>query len=130
MDRDRRNGERQPHAARSTQSGKVSRTLSPEALAEFEETLRNVDQALRQLKRRYVEIRRAQTQRTQLMAKAQQSDLPTAELLAINQQIEQLEATLESKLFHWTQLKEPFWQIIRFGGLGMILGWILKSCAS
>lgn len=107
----------------------MTRDISPEDLAAFEGALREIEQALRQLKRRYVAIRRAQTQRAQLTTQAQQRDLPTADLADIGHQLEQLEATLESKLFHWTQLKEPFWQVLRFGGLGFILGWILKSCA-
>ncbi|MEO1126106.1 MAG: DUF2203 domain-containing protein [Cyanobacteria bacterium J06639_16] len=128
MDRDKGNGDRKPRLNASRQ-GKATRDISPEDLAAFEGALREVDQSLRALKRRYVEIRRAQTQRAQLVDQAQQPDLPQDELLAIGHQIEQLEATLESKLFHWAQLKEPFWQVIRFSGLGIILGWILKSCA-
>ncbi|MFY7931092.1 MAG: DUF2203 domain-containing protein, partial [Microcystis aeruginosa] len=25
-------------------------------------------------------------------------------------------------------LGEVFWQIVRFGGIGVLLGWILRSC--
>jgi len=39
-----------------------------------------------------------------------------------------LETNLESQLFSWTSLKRPFWQIIRFGGLGVVIGWLLRSC--
>lgn len=103
--------------------------LSPQAIAEFEQSLRAVNQSLRDVKRRYVAIRRAQTRWDQLQRQQQPSNLPVAELAAIQSEIETLEATLESKLFRWGQLKEPFWQIVRFGGLGLILGWVLKSCA-
>ncbi|GAC1482640.1 MAG: hypothetical protein NVS2B14_21410 [Chamaesiphon sp.] len=47
----------------------------------------------------------------------------------IQDQIETLEVNLESQLFSWGSLKEPFWQAVRFGGLGVVVGWILKSCA-
>jgi hypothetical protein len=52
-----------------------------------------------------------------------------AELNQIRQQLETIELNLESQLFSWGSLKEPFWQAVRFGGLGIVVGWILKSCA-
>jgi hypothetical protein len=51
-----------------------------------------------------------------------------AEFLQIQNQLQVLEINLESRLFSWSSLKEPFWQVIRFGGLGVIIGWLLKSC--
>jgi DNA repair exonuclease SbcCD ATPase subunit len=47
----------------------------------------------------------------------------------ISDRLEQLEADLESRLLSWSSLREPFWQIVRFGGLGVVIGVILKSCA-
>ena len=32
-------------------------------------------------------------------------------------------------IFSKTGLKDAFWQVIRFGGLGVIIGWLLKSFA-
>jgi hypothetical protein len=52
-----------------------------------------------------------------------------AELKQIQEQLETIELNLESRLFSWGSLKEPFWQAVRFGGLGIIIGWILKSYA-
>ncbi len=51
-----------------------------------------------------------------------------AEFLQIQNQLQVLEINLESRLFSWSSVKEPFWQVIRFGGLGVIIGWLLKSC--
>jgi hypothetical protein len=51
------------------------------------------------------------------------------ELKQIKEQLETIELNLESQLFSWGSLKEPFWQAVRFGGLGVVIGWILKSCA-
>jgi hypothetical protein len=51
-----------------------------------------------------------------------------AEFLQIQNQLQALEINLESRLFSWNSLREPFWQVIRFGGLGVIIGWLLKSC--
>jgi flagellar motility protein MotE (MotC chaperone) len=49
------------------------------------------------------------------------------DLKQIRQQLETLEVALESQLFSWTGLKEVFWQAVRFGGLGMMIGWVLRS---
>lgn len=51
------------------------------------------------------------------------------QLQEISDRLEQLEADLESRLLSWSNLREPFWQIVRFGGIGVIIGVILKSCA-
>jgi chromosome segregation ATPase len=51
------------------------------------------------------------------------------QLQEISDRLEQLEADLESRLLSWSSLREPFWQIVRFGGLGVVIGVILKSCA-
>jgi protein subunit release factor A len=51
------------------------------------------------------------------------------DLKHIRQQLEQLEVALESQLFSWNGLKEVFWQAVRFGGLGMVVGWVLRSVA-
>ena len=51
------------------------------------------------------------------------------QLQEISDRLEQLEADLESRLLSWSSLREPFWQIVRFGGIGVVIGVILKSCA-
>ena len=50
------------------------------------------------------------------------------QLQALDDQIEQIEADLESRLLSWSSFREPFWQIVRFGGIGVVVGVILKSC--
>ena len=49
-----------------------------------------------------------------------------AELTRIQKPWETWEINWESWLFSWNNLKRPFWQAIRFGGLGVIIGWLLK----
>ena len=51
------------------------------------------------------------------------------QLQEVSDRLEQIEADLESRLLTWSSLREPFWQIVRFGGLGVVIGVILKSCA-
>ncbi|NJM69301.1 MAG: hypothetical protein HC862_03190 [Scytonema sp. RU_4_4] len=101
---------------------------------EFEQELLKVEDALATLKERYNQIqadRACQRELQQRLKQLHHSKLPNvkAELKQIQQQLEVLELNLESQLFSWGSLKEPFWQAVRFGGLGVIIGWLLKSVA-
>lgn len=106
----------------------LGRKLAPD-WQEFEAALRDATRSLKTLKERYVEIRRAQDQQQELRRRLQQTDLPLAEAQAIKQRLEELEISLESHLLSWRHFQQPFWQAIRFGGLGVIIGWILRGCA-
>lgn len=106
---------------------------------EFERSLFEVELALDALKQRYAQVQRDRQQQAELQQRLKQVQqqlhdrrLPQlkTELKQIKQQMEALEINLESQLFSWSSLKEPFWQAIRFGGLGIVVGWILKSCTS
>ncbi|UIE38195.1 hypothetical protein [Leptodesmis sichuanensis] len=101
---------------------------------EFEQTLAEVERSLQALKDRYAQIQHDQQRRTELQARQEQikrqlQQTPTpalkTELQQIQDQLDELEVALESRLFSLSTLKEPFWQIVRFGGLGLILGWSL-----
>lgn len=106
--------------------------------AEFEQELEQVEQALVALKERYAQIQRDRHQQAELQQDLrrvkqewQRTHLPglQAELRRIKKQLETIELNLESRLFSWGSLKEPFWQAVRFGGVGIVIGWLLKSCA-
>ncbi|MBW4631847.1 MAG: hypothetical protein KME30_08050 [Iphinoe sp. HA4291-MV1] len=111
---------------------------------EFEQELLDVEDALVALKERYNQVQADKDRQRELQQRlkrcsqgeppkglSRHSQLPNmkAELKQIQQQLEVLELNLESQLFSWGSLKEPFWQAVRFGGLGVIIGWILKSVA-
>lgn len=102
---------------------------------EFERSLIEVEASLVDLKQRYTQVQhdlqcQAQLQqRRQELGKTKDPQFQ-AELKQIKAQLETIEVNLESQLFSWGNLKEPFWQAVRFGGLGVIVGWILRSCAS
>ncbi|WP_066426285.1 hypothetical protein [Anabaena sp. 4-3] len=103
---------------------------------DFAQELEEVERSLWALKQRYDQVRRDRTEKAQwqqrrdeLQQNKHQTPEIKAELKHIQQQIEVLELNLESQLFSWRSLKKPFWQAVRFGGLGVIIGWILKSCA-
>ncbi|EKQ71101.1 hypothetical protein OsccyDRAFT_1423 [Leptolyngbyaceae cyanobacterium JSC-12] len=105
----------------------------PEDL-EFDQELANVERSLQELKQRYIQVQQdletqAQLQERQEIVKRQIKQHATpqlkAELTQIETQLEELEVNLESRLFTWGSLRESFWQIVRFGGLGIVIGWFL-----
>ena len=106
--------------------------------AELESSLEDVERSLIALKQRYAQVQHDQERQAQLGQRLNQvkkqlrkNQLPQlkVELRQIKEQLEVIELNLESQLFSWGSLKEPFWQAVRFGGLGVVVGWILKSCA-
>lgn len=105
---------------------------------DFEQALEQVERSLQALKDRYAQVRADQEKQSELRVQlnhAQQSlnqhrtDALKAEVQTLKKQLDDLEIALESQLFSWRGLTDAFWQAIRFGGLGLILGWLLKTWA-
>lgn len=114
----------------------------PEDLAESEETfeqaLERLEREVQGLRDRYEQVQRDQDRQTALSLEAadirrslkrHRSRELQATLKTINQELAQLEVSLESRLLSWRSVREPFWQIVRYGGLGVVLGWLLRSCS-
>ena len=79
----------------------------------------------RQLADRLDVVRR---DRQRAKSAASQAEL-RAELHHLQQQLDEVDMALESRLlveYGWNDL---FWQTVRFVGLGVAIGWALKSCA-
>lgn len=107
--------------------------------------LQSTEQSLQELRLRFEQVEESyqhqqylqqQQQRAEQdlkQAKAEQQAVQQQELKQeikrVQQQLDEVELALESRLFSWSSLREPFWQAVRFGGIGVLLGWILKSCA-
>jgi len=100
----------------------------------FEQELAEVERSLQKLKQRYSQVQQdqatqAQLQERQETLKQQLQRRPSAEMKAelkrIEDQLDELATNLESQLFTWGSLKESFWQIVRFSGLGIVIGWFL-----
>lgn len=98
----------------------------------FEQEYAAVERSLHDLKERYTQVQQdkqtqAQLQDRKEQLKQQMQRAPTAELKAelkqLQTHLDALEVNLESQLFSWGSLREPFWQIVRFGGLGIVIGW-------
>ena len=107
-------------------------------LGEFSLMLADVERSLVALKQRSTQVQQDLKRQAELQQRLKQvkqelhrnyvSELKS-ELQQIKEQLETIEINLESQLFSWGSLREPFWQAIRFGGLGVIVGWILKFYA-
>lgn len=106
---------------------------------EFEQALSEVERSLESIKARYNQVESDRKRQAQLqhrreevrksLRKTNNRQALQAELEQIKAQLDIIELNLESQLFSWGSLKEPFWMAVRFGGLGIVIGWILKSCA-
>ena len=106
---------------------KSSLPLTEQDLADFATALEETSKDFQALRQRYDEVRGAFDQRAEARAKITQGHLPRAELKRLQKQIRTLEETLENQLMSWNNLKEPFWQVLRFVGLGLVLGWFLRG---
>lgn len=92
---------------------------SPEDDQQWETRLKEVEETLLNLRRRYSQIQRDRAKKEELEAKLQR----------LQSELESLESELESRLVTWKDLAEPFWLALRFGGLGIVIGWLLKTWA-
>ena len=124
----------------SSSSSPGSEPNQPDTSAdEFQEALSEVERSLQALKERYAQVQRDRQRQAELQQRREQvrkelrqssnRQALQAELKQIKEQLETIELNLESQLFSWGSLKEAFWQAVRFGGLGIVIGWILKSCS-
>ncbi len=97
---------------------------SDEELASFESSLKETADEFLLLRDRFFAVRRAKAKYEQATS-ADLANLPAEELAQMQDRIEALKVTLESQLLSWREIQEPFWQIVRFGGLGLVAGWFL-----
>lgn len=96
-----------------------SNSQHPQDDSQWEDRLQKAETKLIDLRRRYSQIQRDRAHKKQLEARLQR----------LQSELETLEYNLESRLVTGKDLLEPFWLAVRFGGLGIILGWLLKSWA-
>lgn len=112
----------------------LSDTNSSNETVTFEQELTEVERSLQALKERHQQVQQDQQRQAELghrrediRQELRQSPVPElkTELQQVQEELEELEVRLESRLFSWKSLREPFWQIVRFGGLGIVIGWLL-----
>ena len=100
-------------------------------MADWEQALAQLENDLIALKARYDQVQTAQKARAELQQRHTQvrehlrrykNREAQTELQQLQRQLAELEVTLESQLLTWSSFKQPFWQAVRFGGLGFVLG--------
>ena len=104
-------------------------------IVEFDRDLAALEAAIFALQQRHVDTQLAAQeqvvltrQRNQLKQKGSNHPDAKQELELIRSRLTELDLTLESRLLNeWKLMWEPFWQAVRFGGLGIVIGWVLAS---
>ncbi|MCT7974010.1 DUF2203 domain-containing protein [Laspinema olomoucense] len=114
-------------------------------LGEIERQIQDTERSLNHLKERIAQVLRdrqrqrdLQNRRDDIRREVRQAKTVNPSLIPeLKQELKQIQATLEaielsleSELFSFSALKEPFWQALRFGGIGIIIGWLLRAWAS
>lgn len=110
-----------------------------DSFSEWENQLQELERSLAALKARYTQIQEDSQLRDELQQRRRHLETQRhrrrdpqwqAELKQIADRLAELEVNLESSLVSWETFREPFWQAVRFGGLGIAIGWLLKSCSA
>ncbi|MEL6457819.1 MAG: DUF2203 domain-containing protein [Cyanobacteria bacterium J06641_2] len=117
---------------------------------ELEQEILSVEQSIDGLKQRYAQMLNDKQRQIELVRRFDEikkemqqttSQSLKAELRQIKEKLESLDNALGlfsesylvlfggSVIFTKSGLKDLFWQVVRFGGLGVIIGWLLKSIA-
>jgi DNA repair exonuclease SbcCD ATPase subunit len=98
---------------------------------EFDREIAELEAAISALKQRQAEIELAEReqvvlerQRNELKHKGSKYPEAKQELAQIRSRLEELDLILESRLLN---MWEPFWQAVRFGGLGIAIGWFIST---
>jgi hypothetical protein len=102
---------------------------------EFDREVAELAAAIFTLKQRQAEIELAEReqvvlvrQRNELKQKGSKRPDIKQEIEQIRSRLTELDQILESRLLNeWKLMWEPFWQAVRFGGLGIAIGWFLAN---
>jgi ABC-type uncharacterized transport system ATPase component len=104
-------------------------------MIEFDREIAELEQTIFALKQRHADTQLAAQeqvvltrQRNELKHKGSKQPEVKQELAQIRSRLTELDLTLESRLLNeWKLMWEPFWQAVRFGGLGIAIGWFIAS---
>jgi hypothetical protein len=102
---------------------------------EFDREIAELEQRISTLKHRQTDTLLAAQeqivlvrQRNELKQKGTNRPEVKQELQMIRSRLDELDLALESRLLNeWELMWEPFWQAVRFGGLGIAIGWFIAS---
>jgi exonuclease VII small subunit len=98
---------------------------------DFDLEIAELETAISTLKHRQADVELAlrervvlERQRNELKSRGVKYPEAKQELQMIRSRLEELDLILESRLLN---MWEPFWQAVRFGGLGIAIGWFIST---
>ena len=110
---------------------------SPTTEVNIEDQITEIELSFDKIKQRYQQIQTDTDRKEELIERQAEvkdqlkqknnTDSLKSELNFIKEELTEIEFRLESELFKWSQLGEPFWQAVRFLGIGIVIGWFLKG---
>jgi len=114
---------------------------SPDLWQEIELQIQEAEESLVLVKQKFDEARTTDIDRSDLQIQQQEIEAKLkckislrqrqelkAEIATIQTQLEDVDTAIAAQLITWSSFKEPFWQIVRFSGLGFLLGVLVKGC--
>ena len=111
-------------------SGSVTPSSSGHDWQRFDADLTQLETSIHVLRERFEQVRQLQEEQQQLEQQLRMPGISSNEISQLQSRLEELEVQFETSLFDWRSLQEPFWQVVRFVGLGIIIGWTLQSLVS
>jgi DNA repair exonuclease SbcCD ATPase subunit len=118
------------------QSDSAPASSSTQRLESIAVDIQSIEAELATLKARYQQVQTDEhsratlkAQQAELTATTPQTDETRSALQTLTTQLDEIELRLESHLLSWLGIRQYFWQIVRFGGLGLLLGWGLSYLA-
>jgi peptidoglycan hydrolase CwlO-like protein len=97
---------------------------------EFLDALQEAQKTLNGIRDRYHQVTEATEKRSELRAQYNrtQGELRRHRTKELQQELKQLKTKLsELEIVFESRLVDPFWMAIRFGGLGLVIGWVLRA---
>ncbi|MBE9139353.1 DUF2203 domain-containing protein [Nodosilinea sp. LEGE 07088] len=95
----------------------------PLSLAELLRQLEELAQRLARLQAGIANL--IQLQQLEASAPAADAQAAAQEVLRLQEAADSFELELAQRVVSWEHLQETFWQAVRFGGLGLLVGWFL-----
>jgi len=97
------------------------------SLADLMHQLDGLEGRLRQLKTGIANL--MQLQQIEAAPPAADRQGAAQEIARLQEAADAFELELVNRVVSWQHLQEPFWQAVRFGGLGLVVGWLLAWLA-
>lgn len=94
------------------------------SLADLLHQLDGLEDRLRQLRTGIANLMQLQ-QIDQAASPAAERQGTAQEVARLQEAADAFELELVNRVVSWQHLQEPFWQAVRFGGLGIVVGWLL-----